>query len=207
MENKKKINYNPNGFIVKRLDGDFASRYKNYMGIDGDVWPIDKYSNGLSIDDIKFLCSYIDENVTLSDFNTTAVDVCNDIEFLNMYIDACKKTDFQIEVLFCETEKMTPICEMNPDKNKDNFNFLGFDYGYPGTNYYSCVYSDVKRIPEMVYMTLNKSGLFETEKEVIEFVFLRDKLKKILPQNVFEQGEFIIYKLWKYVGEYPLKHL
>ncbi|MBU3131874.1 hypothetical protein KPL40_05360 [Clostridium gasigenes] len=204
---KKEINYNANGFIVKRLDGDFASNYKNYMGIDGDVWPIDKYSKGLNSDDIKFLCDYIDENVTLSDFNTTGVDVCNDIEFLNMYIEACKKTDFQIEVLFCETEKMTPIYEMNTGNIKEKFKFLGFDYGYPGTDYYSCVYSDVKTIPEMSHMTLNKNGLFETEKEVIEFILIRDKLKNVLPQNIFEQGEFIIYKLWRYIGEYPLKFL
>lgn len=201
------LNFNPNGFIVKRLDSYFARLYKNYRGIDGDVWPIHEDTKVQNCDDIKALCNYVDENIMLADFNTSVVDVSNNIDFLNMYIEACKKATFNVDVIFCESTRKSPLTEINAAQNTDSFVFLGFDYGYPGADYYSCVFNDVNRIPQMSHFTLNKNGLFETENEIIEFIKLRNELKLILPKNEFEQGEFVIYKLWRYVGKYPISFL
>ncbi|QVK19325.1 hypothetical protein KHQ81_06445 [Mycoplasmatota bacterium] len=154
------VNYNPNGFIIKRIDGDDAKKYKNYHGIDGDSWPIDKYTKGLSINDINILSNYLDEYFMKFYYNKDAVGACCDIKFLNSYIDACIKADFNIELLFCETKKSTPICTINPEAFNRNFIFIGFDYGYPEDDYYSCVYNDVNRFSEMAKLKLNKYGLF-----------------------------------------------
>lgn len=69
---------------------------------------------------------------------------------------------------------------------------IGFDYGYCGSDYYSCVNSDMGRIPEFNSLELNKNGLFDTEKEIISFINLRNHLKNTHMQKKFEQGRCVI---------------
>lgn len=75
--------------------------------------------------------------------------------------------------------------------------FLGYDYAYSGGSYYSCIANDVisGRIPEMKRYILNKFGLFNTIKEVNEFIVFRNKLMDKYEPLTFEEGDFIIYKI------------
>lgn len=57
-------------------------------------------------------------------------------------------------------------------------------------------------------LNTNKYGLFDTEKDIIEFINLRDNLKNAYLGKDFELGSdecYTIYKLWKYTGEYPIR--
>ncbi|MDQ2087452.1 hypothetical protein RBH29_13555 [Herbivorax sp. ANBcel31] len=205
MINQEEIRYFANGFIIKRIDSQYAGYYKNYFGIEGDIWPIDKYAKNISKKEIEYFDKYLDENIYKADNNEKFVDVCNDIDFLNTYINACKIEEYKVEVLFCETQRLFPKCEINPHKYSEIFEFLGHDYGYPGVDYYSGVYNDVKRLSQTSQFLLNSNGLFEDQDKLLEYIELREKLKKELPENMLEQGEFIIYKLWRYIGDYPIK--
>ncbi|NLI57605.1 MAG: hypothetical protein GX387_03665 [Clostridium sp.] len=204
MEKKK---YYSNGFIIKRINGNYAGKFKNYDGIEGDIWPLDKYTENVDLMEFKYIDSYLSEKVFRSDVDKRSVDVCNDVDFLNKYISICEMANFKIEILFCQTERVFPKSEIEPYKQKEDFEFLGYDYGYPGSDYYSCVYNDVKRMFKDSNFTLNKNGLFEDEGSILEYISAREKLKKQTPEYMFEEGEFIIYKLWKYIGEVPIKKL
>lgn len=75
---------------------------------------------------------------------------------------------------------------------------MGYDYGYPGGDYYSCVFNDVTRVPEMAHFHLNQYGLFNSESEILEFIKLRNEIEKNKADLTSELGEFIIYQLWDY---------
>lgn len=51
---------------------------------------------------------------------------------------------------------------------------LGFDYAYPGGSYYSCVFNDIGRIPELKDMSLNEFGLLSSIEEVKKIILLSD---------------------------------
>ena len=200
IHNRTDKKYHSNGFIVKGLDSDFAKKYGRYSGIDGDVWPIGKHIRNIASKEVDYLNSYLEEYVYKSDYYNDYVDVCNDIDFMIRYIENCRSAGLIFDILFCQTERNKPECNIKAEKKIDNFCFLGFDYGYPGVNYYSCVYHDVRTKSQMSYLKLNQYSLFDTEEDIFSFIALRDKLKNELPVYAFEQGEFIIYKIWRYVG-------
>ena len=80
---------------------------------------------------------------------------------------------------------------------KIKMKFIGYDYAYSGGSFYSAVNNDVisKRIPNFINFRLNQHGLFETYDEINHFVKLRELLKDDI--YTFEEGNFIIYKLFE----------
>jgi len=193
------VNLYPNGFLVKRIDSEDSKKYGQYRGIEGDCWPINEHS---SIDEIEinaeegqYLSKFLEDNILLNDFDNSYVDVCPNIFFLKRYIKACQNAGYNIQVIYCKTQKKFPECDVNTNRD---YKFIGYDYGYPGGDYSSCVFNDVRRIPEMAHFHLNQYGLFNSESEILEFIKVRNELEKIEPYLTLELGEFIIYQLWEY---------
>jgi hypothetical protein len=201
------VRYFTNGFLIIRNEESYLSRNINYQGIEGDVWPLHLDIPNVEKSELQFLVDYVDNNITtFSDYSAT--DVASDVGFVNRYINACIRAGINISVLLCETEKNKPLINISEKALDRDFLFIGFDYGYCGSNYYSCVNSDIGRIPEMNSMKPNKYGLFDTKCEIIEFINLRTQLKNANLGKGFELGPdecYTIYKLWKYIGEYPIK--
>jgi hypothetical protein len=200
------VRYLKNGFLIIREERSRWSKNVNYQGIEGDVWPLHLDIPNVEKSELQYLDDYVDQNITtFSDYSVT--DVCNDVDFINKYIKACLKAGINISILLCETEKNKPLMRVSEEEINKDFMFIGFDYGYCNSDYYSCVNSDIGRIPEMDSLKTNKYGLFDTEDEVIEFINLRTQLKDANLGKAFELGPdecYTIYKLWKYKGEYPI---
>lgn len=203
MPEKKK--YYSNGFLVKCINKDWHCQYPdNYGGLSGNMWPINsKYEETLSKEEAKILEDYVQEHIEIEwkcEPNYEYVYVCADIPFLNHYIDACKRAGYEIDILFLMSKISLPICEYDIEKSKELLAFLGFDYGYID---FSCLYNYVGRVPELSDYSINKYGLLETEDEIIRFgeqvEYLRsNKLAKL------ELGRNHIYKIWRYIGQYPI---
>lgn len=149
--------------------------------------------------------NYIDKKVQKSFYEDDIIEVCNDVSFLNKYIQACNELNYEIEILLCETERAKPTLNIEEEKLKENFVFLGYDFGYPGGDYYSCVFTDVGRVPELNKISINEYGLISTLDEMIDFVDLRNRLRHLLSKGTFEEGEdYVIYRMWRYKGRFPL---
>ena len=56
-------------------------KFKNYDGIEGDIWPLDKYTENVDLMEFKYIDSYLSEKVFRSDVDKRSVDVCNDVDF------------------------------------------------------------------------------------------------------------------------------
>jgi len=192
------IELHSNGFLVKRIDNEYTKNYGQYRGIEGYCWPISKQflQKEISIEETKYLSNFLKDNIMLNDSDNTYVDVCPNIYFLKRYIKACQMLGFEIQVIYCKTQKRFPECDI--DQNGSNFKFIGYDYGNAGGDYHSCVYNDVKRIPEMAHLQLNQHGLFNRESEILEFIKWRSELEKIKTHPTFEIGDFVVYQLWEY---------
>lgn len=185
------VNLYPNGFLVKRTDSEDAEKYGLYKGVEGDCWPVIE----ISTEEGKYLSNFLEHNIFLNDSDNSYVDVCPNIFFLKRYIKACENAGYKTQVIYCKTQKRVPECDVNTNSN---YKFIGYDYAYAGGDYYSCVFNEVRRIPEMARFHLNQYGLFNSESEVLEFIKVRNELEKSKPHLTFELGEFIIYQLWEY---------
>ncbi len=198
---KSELELFSNGMIIKKAD----NKFNQYMGVEGDNWFIDLDIKGIEKKELEYLHSYYCENIDRSWANNEFIDCCADIDYINRYVAVCKEANIDFIVLFCETQNKYPKWQLTNTPNE--FNFLGYDYAYAGGSFYSCVQSDVisRRIPELFSIKLNEYGLIQTEEEITRFIQLRERLKSILPSYTFEEGNFIIYKLWKYVGIVPIE--
>ena len=187
-----------NGYIVKRLDSEWACKYnKTYAGIEGDIWPLDLY-DGVLDDNIQELMEKIEEKTDLAQYKDLYVGVCDDRDIIEQYAKVCKLLGFQIDILFVETSKPMPKAD---SIDESNFVFLGYDYGFSGPDYYSCVYNDIVRrdIRAFESIEVNKYGLFEDENMLN--VFINVRLAETLKSETskYEAGNFIPYKIWKQV--------
>ncbi|SHJ09952.1 hypothetical protein SAMN05444401_2136 [Clostridium amylolyticum] len=199
-----------NGFVIKRTDSKWAKNFiesnhgYSYKGIEGDTWPISMDSEEIELQERKYLNDYVYHHIEEIAFDENFVAVCNDFNFLNRYLKACEKAAFKVCVLFCETEKKQPKCEKKI-KSNDKYKFIGYDYAYADPDYYSCIFHDIPRVKELSQQKLNENGLFDTLEEVCQFIEIRERLKQINPISKFEIGNFTIYKLWKYIGNFQLE--
>ena len=170
-----------NGIIVQvRHDG-------AYQGIEGENWSFDFSQADGNLEE------YYDNNIDVSWQKENHVDCCNDIEYIRKYVAELKKNQMKYRILLCETNMAKPMFQECLTATE----FLGFDYAYAGGSFYSCINSDIisKRIPELINIQLNKSGLFENERELFDFIQRREELSVQYPERIFEKGDFIVYKL------------
>jgi hypothetical protein len=198
-----KIVLNSNGLLVRAID----KIHEEYLGVEGDCWNIDESTEGVDQQEGKFLNNYCSENISHSWPDDNVVDVSCDINFVNRYVNAIIKANIKFIVLFCKTNKTIPNFLSNiENQTNDNFIFIGFDYAYSGGSFYSCVFNDLysRRISELLDIELNEYGLINSEEELSNFIRRRNELIIRDEAGMFETGEFIVYKLWKYVGEFPI---
>ena len=158
-----------------------------YKGVEGNNW----YLNDSYQDTLK---SYFREKIDISWINEDCVDVCNDIDYINLYRDLSEKNKIDFNILLCETDRSYPVF----DKECASKEFLGFDYAYSGGSYYSAVLNDIvsNRIEEFRTLKLNKYGLFGNIDSLKEFIKQREAFIK-KSDTRFELGDFIIYKLYR----------
>jgi len=128
------VKYFTNGFLIIREDKTHVSKNLNYRGIEGDVWPLYIDISNVEKNELQTLIDYVDDNITtFSDYSVA--DVTNDINFINRYINACNRVGLNITVLLCETEKNSPHVEISLKSLNEDFLFIGYDYGYCGSDY------------------------------------------------------------------------
>jgi len=187
-----------NGYIVKRLDSNWAKKYKhNYAGIEGDVWPLDLFDGDID-NDSQELMECIEEKIEQSQYKDTYVGVCEDRDLVFQYAEICKNLGFEIEVLFVETSKSMPQGEIIHD---GEIILLGFDYGFSGPDYYSCIYNDIVRRNLEVFKSIrvNRYGLLDNEKMLEKFINIRNKDIAQSTANKYESGNYIPYRIWRVV--------
>lgn len=172
-----------NGYIIQRKP------ISNYCGIDGDNW----YLNYCS--DKSYFENYFDENIEKAWANLNFVDCCVDNEYMRYCIEESLKLGIEFRVLLCSTSKKAPRLEKIELGQVGNI--LGYDYAYSGGSYYSCILNDIisGRIKEFSKFHLNENGLFDSYEEVEKFILCREKMKDKNSDYVFEDGDFIIYKI------------
>ena len=195
-----KFKLHNNGFIIKK-----ETEYKFY-GLTDDIWPIDLDTPKLEKQVKKKLFDYCESNVRRSWENDKVVEVSNNIDFINQYIYACELADIKYQILFCCSEKEIPQINISSQDLYEKFVFLGYDYAYPGGSFYSCIYNDLffKRVHQFNCFRLNQYGLFNNEKDLINFIDLRIELQKKSSIHLFEKGDFVVFKLWRYTGNVPI---
>jgi len=190
------LNFTSNGYLVKQINRDTM---KNYLGVENGNWPLEPDADNIDETDRDELIRYVNENIDISWGIESHVDVCTDFDFVVRYANACIASGVEVEILYCKTSYATPVCDepIEYDLQK-KYKFLGYDIAYSGGSYYSCVFSDVftGRIPVFSEIQLNEYGLIENEDELQKFIMLRDAMTDELKESI-EQGEFVIYKLWK----------
>ena len=172
-----------NGLIFQKKNND------GYMGVEGDNWYLnDLYPNTIG--------AYFDEHIARSWYKSDWVDVCNDIFFINEYINLSQRNKIDFRILLCETSCNSPKF----DETYNNMTYLGYDYAYAGGSYYSAIYSDIycRKIAGLSEIQLNQNGLLDSESEMNIFINKRnDLIKNCNDVNMFEKGDFIKYKLYQ----------
>ena len=172
-----------NGWIIQK------NKEGLYQGVEGDNW----FLNYEEMVD-KEIVDYFDDNIDLAWDDIGRVDVANDFNYIMKCANIAMVKNIKFRVILCYTTRENP----KANDVKKQTTFLGYDYAYSGGSYYSAVSNDVvsRRIAIFEKFKLNSNGLFESEEDIIEFIAERNKLKQNSTDSYFEDGDFIIYKLY-----------
>ncbi len=189
------MDFVPNGFLVRgRRDID-KHLNRVYTGVEGNPWPLLDIPNPSG--STRELFEYI-ESYVLHYGELDSIDVCDDAEITGRICEECKNAGIDFCLLYCETPRKKPRLPIAyVEKIKVSSIFLGFDYADSSFDYYSCVFSDVfsERIDFGCSFDLNEYGLFDEYDKALDFVQRRNELAQLHPE-LFEKGDFIVYKLW-----------
>jgi hypothetical protein len=174
---------NVNGVVIQKKHNSI------YKGIDGDNW----YFNDCEELSERFEKYYYDD-IEMSYIDDRYFDCCVNMDYIKQYINESKKRNIEYRLLLCETIKELPLFHLS---DEFKIKFLGYDYAYSGSDYYSCIVNDIisNRIKEFKDIKLNENGLFDSEEAVLDFVNFRDIVKQRYPITMFELGNFTVYKL------------
>ena len=140
----------------------------------------------------EFFEPFYDEYIGMTYWNLNQhswVAACNNMDYINSYVEKSKKRGIQYRLLLCETEIPNPTMEV-PEMEKK---FLGYDYAYARGDNYSAVYNEIPFV--FPQFRLNSNGLFDTEEEINEYILERERYKKAHAPYTLEEGEFIIFRL------------
>jgi len=178
------MNLHCNGWIIQK------NKEGHYKGIEGDNW-------FLNYDDMtdKEIVDYFDEYIDLAWSDDGRVDVANDFNYIGKCADIATEKKIKFRIILCYTTRENPIIK---DDNLPTI-FLGYDYAYSGGSYYSAVFSDVvsREMAVFAKFKLNSYGLFGSEEEIVEFISERNKAIQSSAGFEFEDGDFIVYKLYE----------
>lgn len=178
-----------NGFLVTGQKRFLNNQF--YYGVDTNPWPIELCQCQFFKEQEKKIIEELD--ILNSEENFACL---LSFEMTKKYILECIKLKLDIRVLYCETT----VTNISFDtKIKIGKAFLGYDYAYGGGDYYSCVLSDIIYRPNLFGYKdfLNEYGLIKRESNLLNFIHDREKKKKECSEpNLFEDGYFIIYKIY-----------
>ena len=178
-----------NGFVIQK----YADN--SYKGIDGSGFSDSTGENWYFNNDEKLSKEFepfCDENINKTYYNTdeySYVSVCTDMKYIVKYIEESKKQNIKYRLLLCETEIQNPVMKLPEIEMK----FLGYDYAYSIGDNYSAVYNEIPYVFQQ--FKLNENGLFQTEKEIREYIIERERYKSTHSPYTLEEGEFTIFKL------------
>lgn len=172
-----------NGYIIQ------IKAVSDYCGVEGDNWYLNYDS------DKPYFKEFYDNNIDKAWYNSNFVDCCPDVEYMRHCIEESLKLGIEFRVLLCSTNRKEPILKKNGLGRLGNI--LGYDYAYSGGSYYSCILNDImaERIEEFSRFHLNENGLFNSYEEAEAFGLYREKLKSASLDYIFEEGDFVIYKI------------
>ena len=171
-----------NGYIMQRATS------SGYLGVDGDNWYLNGCSNNSYFDE------FYDSNIGIGWTNPDFVECCTDTEYIQRYVEESKGLGIPYRILLCSTDRTDPLLN---DKPGQEGVVLGYDCAYSGGSYYSCILNDIisGRIEEFREIQLNENGLFSSYEEAEAFMQYREKLKEATSEYVYEEGDFVIYKI------------
>lgn len=170
-------------------------RYRSYNGIARYTsWPLesesDLISKALTIESHqRWFDWWYDENKQMF-----ALNVVPDLEYCARYLKICKEKDIKTRILFCKTERETPIWNETFPK----MDFLGYDYA-TSQDFYSTIPDDIlldnmNPLIEECREVLNTQRLFNTELDVMSYIEKRDVVIKSGTQ-IEDFGDFCISHL------------
>lgn len=180
---------NINGIVIQK----YVSN--PYKGIDGSGWSENTGRNWYFNYDEQlsgFFEPYYDEHINMTYWNLKEhswVAACNDMDYINNYVEESKKRGIQYRLLLCESEIPNPTMEDSGLKKR----FLGYDYAYARGDNYSAIYNEIPFV--FPQFKLNRNGLFDTEEQISEYILERERFKKTHSPYTLEEGDFIIFRL------------
>jgi len=176
-----------NGYVVQRKG------ISDYYGIEGDNWYLNYCSEN------SYFENFYEDNIDKSWNDARYVDCCTNEAYLKNYIEESQKLGIEFNVLLCSTCKEFPYLEELRLGNERKV--LGYDCAYAGGSYYSCVLNDIisGRINAFCNITLNDNGLFNCYEDAEMFLKYRNRIKCENVNDIFEDGDFIIYKITKII--------
>lgn len=178
-----------NGIVIQK----YVSN--SYKGIDGSGFSENTGQNWYFNYDEQLsdvFEPFYDEHIGMTYWNLKEhswVAACNNIDYINSYISESKKRGIKYRLLLCESDVPNPIFKISEIKKK----FLGYDYAYANGDNYSAVYNEIPFV--FPQFKLNCNGLFDTEKEIKEYISKREEFKQSHPPYTLEEGDFIIFRL------------
>ena len=183
-----------NGMVIQK----YVSN--SYKGIDGSGWSENTGCNWyFNYDEQLFELfePFYDEHINMTYWNLeehSRVAACNDMDYINKYVEESKKRGIQYRLLLCESEIPDPTMKDPRFKKK----FLGYDYAYARGDNYSAVYNEIPFV--FPQFKLNTYGLFDTEKEINEYILERERFKMTHPPYTLEEGDFVIFRLHEIIS-------
>lgn len=180
-----------NGVVMQSL------KDNGYKGIDGSGFSPQTAENWYlnNVEGCERFEEYYDEHIGKTYYNVgvrSYVAACNDWNYIDDYIQESNKRKIPFRIIMCETEISEPVMVIPSDMKMV---FLGYDYAYATGDNYSAVYNEIPFVFSDFHM--NHNGLFETEKEIREYIGQREIYEKTHPQYTLEAGDFIIFKLYE----------
>ena len=178
-----------NGIVIQK----YVSN--SYKGIDGSGFSENTGCNWYFNEDeqlSEFFEPFYDEYIGMTYWNLKEhswVAACNNMDYINKYVEESKKRGIPYSLLLCESEIPNPIMSVSGLEMK----FLGYDYAYATGDNYSAVYSEIPFV--FPQFKLNCNGLFNTEEEIKEYIAERERFKKSHRPYTLEEGDFIIFRL------------
>lgn len=179
-----------NGFIIQqRTDNP-------YKGVDGSGFSENTgqnwYLNYSDACQSRFE-PYYEEHIERTYWNIephTWVGACTDMDYIRRYIAVSKELGIEYRLLLVRTEIPAPVIEGEIGLKTT---FLGYDYAYESGDYYSAVYNEIPFV--FPQFALNENGLFQTEKEIREYISQREKFVQTHTPNTLESGDFVVYEV------------
>lgn len=178
-----------NGIVIQKYVD------SSYKGIDGSGFSENTGHNWYFNDDEQLSAFYepfYDEYIGKTYWNMDEhswVAACNNMDYINKYLEESIKRGIQYRLLLCESEVPNPTMKVSGLEKK----FLGYDYAYAAGDNYSAVYNEIPFV--FPQFKLNCNGLFDTEEEIKEYILERERFKKFHPPYTLEEGDFVIFRL------------